>query len=909
LLVDASSFVYRAFHALPDLRSRSGHPTGAITGMINMLRRLRSDWPATYAACVFDPKGPTFRDALYPEYKANRSAMPDDLRAQLPIIFDAVRALGWPLVVVDGLEADDVIGSLAHQAMRQGLDTVIATGDKDLAQLVNDRVLLVDTMSRDGGPAKVTDVAGVKERFGVPPDRIIDYLALVGDAVDNVPGVHKVGPKTAVKWLEEFGSLDGVMQHAERVSGVVGENLRQALEWLPTARELVTVKCDADLSGVVPSFEEALQFRPVAPEGLARLRDEFDLAKSLRGLMDDPPEGAVGLGQPTLPAADLFSTEARYEVILDETGFEALLSSLAVATLVSFDTETTSIDARAADLVGLSFSWRVGEAFYLPVGHVYAGAPEQLSLAKVLDGLGPWLEDATRLKVGQNLKYDAHVLRRYGISLRGMAHDTLLQSYVLEAHRSHDLGSLAERHLGRRGLSYDEVTGKGAGRIGFEQVSVEVATQYAAEDADFTLHLHETLWPQIQSDARLLRVYEEIEMPVMRVLFEMEENGIEVDASLLEAQSNELAVTIGELEQQAHALAGGPFNLGSPKQLAEILFERLGYKPVKKTAKGAPSTDEDVLEELAHDYPLPKVLLTWRGMSKLKSTYTDKLPKMVDPKTGRVHTTFSQAVAVTGRLASSDPNLQNIPIRTQEGRRIRQAFVAPAGSVLLSADYSQIELRIMAHLSEDAGLIEAFETGQDVHRATASEIFGVPREEVNDEQRRYAKVINFGLIYGMSAFGLARNLDIERDAAKRYIERYFLRYPGVAQYMERIKQEAKSLGYVQTVFGRRLWLPEITSPNGPRRAGAERAAINAPMQGTAADLIKLAMVQMQAALEKAALKTRLLLQVHDELILEVPQNELPEVGELVPRVMENVASLRVPLVVSVGAGANWDAAH
>jgi len=909
LLVDASSFVYRAFHALPDLRSRSGHPTGAITGMINMLRRLRSDWPATYAACVFDPKGPTFRDALYPEYKANRSAMPDDLRAQLPIIFDAVRALGWPLVVVDGLEADDVIGSLAHQAMRQGLDTVIATGDKDLAQLVNDRVLLVDTMSRDGGPAKVTDVAGVKERFGVPPDRIIDYLALVGDAVDNVPGVHKVGPKTAVKWLEEFGSLDGVMQHAERVSGVVGENLRQALEWLPTARELVTVKCDADLSGVVPSFEEALQFRPVAPEGLARLRDEFDLAKSLRGLMDDPPEGAVGLGQPTLPAADLFSTEARYEVILDETGFEALLSSLAVATLVSFDTETTSIDARAADLVGLSFSWRVGEAFYLPVGHVYAGAPEQLSLAKVLDGLGPWLEDATRLKVGQNLKYDAHVLRRYGISLRGMAHDTLLQSYVLEAHRSHDLGSLAERHLGRRGLSYDEVTGKGAGRIGFEQVSVEVATQYAAEDADFTLHLHETLWPQIQSDARLLRVYEEIEMPVMRVLFEMEENGIEVDASLLEAQSNELAVTIGELEQQAHALAGGPFNLGSPKQLAEILFERLGYKPVKKTAKGAPSTDEDVLEELAHDYPLPKVLLTWRGMSKLKSTYTDKLPKMIDPKTGRVHTTFSQAVAVTGRLASSDPNLQNIPIRTQEGRRIRQAFVAPAGSVLLSADYSQIELRIMAHLSEDAGLIEAFETGQDVHRATASEIFGVPREEVNDEQRRYAKVINFGLIYGMSAFGLARNLDIERDAAKRYIERYFLRYPGVAQYMERIKQEAKSLGYVQTVFGRRLWLPEIASPNGPRRAGAERAAINAPMQGTAADLIKLAMVQMQAALEKAALKTRLLLQVHDELILEVPQNELPEVGELVPRVMENVASLRVPLVVSVGAGANWDAAH
>ena len=922
LLVDASSFVYRAFHAMPDLRSRSGLPTGAITGVINMLRRLRQDWPADFIACVFDPKGPTFRDAIYPAYKANRSAMPDDLRLQMAPIFDAVRALGWPLVVVDGLEADDVIGTLATQASAQGMRTVIATGDKDLAQLVCDDVMLIDTMSRDGGPVRVTDAKAVEDRFGVPPSRIVDYLALVGDAVDNVPGVDKVGPKTAAKWLQTHGSLQAVMEGAHAIGGAVGESLRRSLEWLPTARELVTVKCDADISAAVSSFESALRPQPVSAEGLTALRDTYDLGKSLRGLLDEASAGAAGVGpRPTTMGEGRWAGEqalpvpaspvgpVSYKTILSAEDLADLVTAMAAAPLVAFDTETTGLDPRQADLVGLSFSWAVGHAVYVPVGHRYAGVPDQLPLAEVLEALKDWLESDQHLKLGQNLKYDAHVLRRHGIRVAGIAHDTLLASYVLEAHRSHDLASLAERHLGRKGLSYDEVTGKGSKRIGFEEVAIDVATQYSGEDADFTFHLHEVLWAQISADPNLLRVYCEIELPALTVLLEMEEAGIGVATDLLGIQSEELTISIARLETKAHDLAGGPFNLGSPKQLAEILFERLGYPPVKKTAKGAPSTDEDVLAQLAQNYPLAKCLLQWRGLSKLKSTYTDKLPKMVDPQTGRVHTTFSQAVAVTGRLASSEPNLQNIPIRTPEGRRIRQAFVAPPGCRLVSADYSQIELRIMAHLSGDPGLVCAFEQGEDVHRATASEVFGAPREEVTDEQRRYAKVINFGLIYGMSAFGLAQNLDIERSAAKVYMDRYFSRYPGVARYMEEIKQQARAQGYVETVFGRRLWLPEIASPNGPRRAGAERAAINAPMQGTAADLIKIAMIQMAKALEAAGLRSRMLLQVHDELIFEVPEHEWQAISELVPSVMESVASLRVPLVVSIGSGANWDAAH
>ncbi|MEN9772679.1 MAG: polymerase [Pseudomonadota bacterium] len=930
LLIDASSFLYRAFHALPDLRTRTGLPTGALTGMVNMLRRVQTEWPAKHIACVFDPKGPTFRDAIYPEYKANRSSMPEDLAAQIPAIFKAVRALGWPLVVIDGVEADDVIGTLAHQATAQGLPTVIVTGDKDLTQLVNDSVVLIDTMSRDGGPAKVSDRAAVIEKFGVPPERIVDYLTLVGDTVDNVPGVEKVGPKTAAKWLQEYGSLDAVIAAADGIKGVVGENLRRALDWLPTAKTLVTVKTDCDLSGVIDDFHQTLIWQPLDMSVITELKETYQLDRSLRGIGEPisstgggSSRGAAARGDTSAPARDfsgalsgepspiasLFDQPTEYRAILDCAAFDGLLKEIDSAALVSVDTETTSIDPRAARIVGLSFSTEVGKAAYIPVGHQYAGAPEQLPLDEVLSRLKPWFENPDKKKVGQNLKYDMHVLKGAGIALRGVAFDTLLESYVLEAHKSHDLDSLSQRHLGRKGLSYDDVTGKGASRIGFEQVSIETATRYSGEDADFTLHLHQTLWPQIEQDPALTKLYQEIELPVAQVLWQMEHTGIEVNADLLIQQSDELAQKISALEAQAHELAGQPFNLGSPKQLGEILFGKLGYAPVKKTATGAASTDEDVLEKLAEDYPLPRILLEWRSFSKLKSTYTDKLPKMVDPVTHRVHTTFSQAVAVTGRLASSDPNLQNIPIRTPEGRRIRQAFVAPKGFSLMSADYSQIELRIMAHLSEDPGLLRAFMAGEDVHRATASEVFGVPLDQVTGEQRRYAKVINFGLIYGMSAFGLARNLDIDRSVAKNYIDQYFAKYPGVARYMDEIRKTAKAKGYVETVFGRRLWLPEINSPNGPRRQGAERAAINAPMQGTAADLIKIAMIQVQRALEQEKLRARLVLQVHDELVLEVPDEEVETIRRLLPQKMEHVASLRVPLLVEVGVGRNWDEAH
>jgi len=922
LLIDGSSFLYRAFHALPDLRTRSGLPTGALTGMVNMLRRVRTEWPARYIACVFDPKGPTFRDAIYADYKANRSAMPEDLSAQVQPIFKAVRALGWPLLQIDGVEADDVIGTLAREAGGRGLSTIIVTGDKDLAQLVNDRVILIDTMSRDGGPAKVSDRQAVMEKFGVPPELIVDYLSLVGDTSDNVPGVHKVGPKTAAKWLTQYGSLDAVMASAQEVSGAVGEHLRQALDWLPTAKKLVTIKTDCDLAGVVGSFDQDLAWRPLDLSAITEIRETYQLDRSLRGIGEAgqavapsgqaassaTAAGGIAAGA-TLAPSDLFNVQGEYQTIFDWQAFELFHAQLQAQPLVAFDSETTSIDPRAAQIVGLSFAWEVGKAFYIPLGHRYAGAPEQLPLQEVLEKLKPWFEDNLRQKVGQNLKYDAHVLAGAGVFLRGIVHDTLLESYVLEAHRSHDLDSLSQRHLGRKGLSYDDVTGKGASRIGFEEVAIETAARYSGEDSDFTFHLHQTLWPQIQSDEKLHRVYSHIEIPVAQVLWQMEHNGIEIDSRLLLEQGSELAKKISALEAQAHELAGQPFNLGSPKQLGEILFEKLGYTPVKKTATGAASTDEDVLEKLAEDYPLPKVLLEWRSFSKLKSTYTDKLPRMVDPKTRRVHTTFSQAVAVTGRLASSDPNLQNIPVRTPEGRRIRQAFVAPEGFKLMSADYSQIELRIMAHLSEDQGLLSAFKAGEDVHRATASEVFGVPLDQVSSEQRRYAKVINFGLIYGMSAYGLARNLAIDQGVAKNYIAQYFAKYPGVKRYMDTIREAAKSRGYVETVFGRRLWLPEISSPSGPRRQAAERAAINAPMQGTAADLIKLAMIQVQQSLEEKRLRSRLVLQVHDELVLEVPEAEVETLRALLPQKMETVAQLSVPLIVDVGVGDNWDEAH
>jgi DNA polymerase-1 len=796
---------------------------------------------------------------------------------------------------------------------------VIVSTDKDLTQLVGDRIELLDTMSRDGGPPRRFDRAGVIARFGVPPERIVDYLTLVGDSVDNVPGVEKVGPKTAVRWLNEYGSLDALVQQAGSIGGATGENLRKAVDWLPTARALITVRTDTDLSTQVPTLE-ALRSRPPDPQVLRRLFERFEFRSWLRDVEQGAGIGSALVsengkeGKPSeARSAKEASAEERpavqYETVLTEAQLDRWIERIEAAALTSMDTETTSLDPMQARLVGIALSVSEHEACYIPLAHRHPGGPAQLDLAYVLERLRPWLQSPRHPKVGQNLKYDSHVLANHGIALAGIEHDTLLQSYVLEAHRGHDMDALAERHLGRRTITYEQVCGKGARQIGFDEVSIERATEYSAEDAEVTLALHHVLWPRVREHQGLRFVYESIEIPVSRVLFTMERSGVLVDPDQLAAQSRELGERIMALEARAYELAGQPFNLGSPKQIGEILFGKLGLPVQKKTATGAASTDEDVLERLAADYPLPKTLLEHRALSKLKSTYTDKLASMIRPDTGRVHTTYGQTTAVTGRLASTDPNLQNIPIRTTEGRRIREAFVAPAGSHIVSADYSQIELRIMAHLSDDAGLLEAFAKGLDVHRATASEVFGVAADQVTADQRRTAKVINFGLIYGMSAFGLATNLGIGRDEARGYIERYFARYPGVARYMDATRALAKRQGYVETVFGRRLWLSEINSPNGPRRQGAERAAINAPMQGTAADLIKLAMVAVAEWLQRESLRSRLIMQVHDELVLEVPDPELELVRARVPDLMSHVASLKVPLAVGVGAGQNWDQAH
>lgn len=932
LLVDGSSYLYRAFHAMPDLRNAEGAPTGAIYGMINMLRRLRQDYAAAYMACVFDAKGKTFRDDLYADYKANRASMPEDLAKQIEPIHDAVRAMGWPILMVEGIEADDVIGTLAVEASAKGLSTIISTGDKDLAQLVNEQVTLVNTMSNEK-----LDRDGVIAKFGVPPERIVDYLTLVGDAVDNVPGVDKVGPKTAVKWLAQFDSLDGVIGHAAEIGGVVGQNLRNALDWLPQARVLVTVKCDCDLSGHHTSILESLQQKPEDKQAMLEFFTRMGFRSWLRDLKAELDGGdtagdqvgsggktgagraasATSAASGTVVATDaqgaLFAAdpppEKLYETVLTEAQLDDWLARITTAPLTAVDTETTSLDAMRAQLVGISLCCEPGKAAYIPVAHRYPGAPDQLSREHVLQRLKPWLEDASQRKVGQHLKYDSHIFANHGVTLRGIAHDTLLQSYVLESHRSHDMDSLALRWLDRKTITYQEVCGKGASQIGFDEVGIERASEYAAEDADITLQLHQVLSPRVETNERLRYIYEQIELPTARVLQRVERNGVLIDAGLLGAQSHELGTKLIALETQAHALAGQPFNLNSPKQIGEIFFDKLQLPIVKKTASGAPSTDEEVLQKLAEDYPLPKLLLEFRSLSKLKSTYTDKLPKMVNPDTGRVHTTYGQAIAVTGRLSSNEPNLQNIPVRTAEGRRIREAFVAPPGRSIVSADYSQIELRIMAHLSEDPGMLRAFASGEDIHRATAAEIFGVSLAEVNSEQRRAAKVINFGLMYGMSAFGLAGNLGVERSAAQMYMEKYFTRFAGVKRFMDDIRLQAKSHGFVETVFGRRLWLPEINSPNGPRRQAAERAAINAPMQGTAADLIKLAMVAVQDWLDRDSMQSLMVMQVHDELVLEVPDAELALVREKLPQLMAGVAQLKVPLVAEVGAGANWEVAH
>ena len=905
VLVDGSSYLYRAFHALPDLRNRHGVPTGAVKGVLSMLQKLRKETSANYIACVFDAKGKTFRDDWYPQYKANRPPMPDDLVQQIELLHDSIRAMGWPLLMIDGVEADDVIGTLARQAEALGVQTIISTGDKDITQLVNPMVRLVNTMSNES-----LDEKGVEEKFGVKPTQMVDYLTLIGDSVDNVPGVEKVGPKTAVKWLSQYGTLDEVVAHAGEITGVVGENLRKALPWLPTAKKLLSIKCDVPL----PVGIEGLVPQPQNIDELTQLFERLEFKTWLREL-EGRGTGTKGRDEEPLPTPGSSSlaprpSEARhYETILSDEQLKTWIERIKGAELVSVDTETTSLDPMTAQLVGISLSVQGHQGAYIPVGHTYAGAPAQLSRDHVLAALKDWLENPRLRKLGQNLKYDKHVFANCGILLGGVEHDTLLQSYVLESHRPHDMDDLAARHLGIITISYDDVTGKGASRIAFEQVEIARATEYAAEDADVTLQLHQVLYPQVEQDSKLLHIYRNIEMPVMEVLFTMERNGVLLDTRLLDQQSQELGIKMLGLEQAVHLQAGQPFNLNSPKQLQEILFVRHKLPVKKKTPGGLPSTDEDVLQGLALDHPLPKLILEYRSLSKLKSTYTDKLPRMVNARTGRVHTNYAQAVAITGRLSSNDPNLQNIPVRTAEGRRIREAFIAPPGSVIVSADYSQIELRIMAHLSQDKGLLQAFAAGEDVHRHTGSEIFGVESGAVTSEQRRYAKVINFGLIYGMSAFGLASQLGIERSAAQQYMERYFLRYPGVKDYMERTREAARSLGYVETIFGRRLYLNDIRASNAARRQGSERAAINAPMQGTAADLIKLAMIAVQGWISKSRMTSLLIMQVHDELVLEVPETEIDSVKSELPKLMNSVATLDVPLAVDVGVGPNWEKAH
>ena len=924
LLVDGSSYLYRAFFAgggdmsitLPD---GTVQKTGAIRIMVNMMQSLRKEYPAQYVACVFDAKGPTFRDAIYPQYKANRDPMPDDLRSQIAPIHEVVRLLGWSVLDVPGVEADDVIGTLAAAAASQGIEVVISSGDKDLAQLVNEHITIIDTMN-----GKRRDLAGVEAEFGVPARLMLDYQTLVGDTVDNVPGVAKVGPKTAVKWLQEYGSLQAVVDNAANIKGVVGENLRQALDWLPTGRSLLTIKTDCDLTDWVPELP-AMDSIAVGAQDTGALRvfcEKYGfkgLAKSLEAQQAAANGGAAaprggntsaspGLFDAPMPVAAPRVSNLVYDTILTWAQFDSWLDTIMAAELTALDTETTSIDDMRAEIVGISFSVKPGEAAYIPVMHTYPGAPEQLNREEVLAKLKPWLEDPKRLKLGQHIKYDRHVFANHGIEVQGYAHDTMLQSYVLEVHMPHGLSSLAERHLGRSGLTFEDLCGKGVNQITFDQVDIAKAAEYASEDADQTLDVHRVLWPQLQANEKLAFIYA-LEIASSETLYRVERNGVLIDAPTLAKQSHELGQRILQLETEAYEIAGQPFNLSSPKQLGEIFFDKLGMPVVKKTATGARSTDEEVLEKLAEDYPLPAKLLEHRGLAKLKGTYTDKLAQLALPRTGRVHTHYAQAVAVTGRLSSNDPNLQNIPIRTPEGRRVREAFVAPAGSVIASADYSQIELRIMAHISDDAALLKAFHDGLDVHRATAAEVFNVPVDQVSSEQRRYAKVINFGLIYGMSAFGLARNLGIDNTAAKNYIARYFDRYPGVKNYMESTRALARQQGYVETVFGRRLQLGGIQSAKGAQLAGLERAAINAPMQGTAADLIKLSMNAVQHVLHSEKRGTKMVMQVHDELVFEVPEGEVDWLKTEIPRLMAGVAQLKVPLLAEVGVGPNWDKAH
>jgi DNA polymerase-1 len=892
VLIDGSSYLYRAFHALPALTNSAGEPTGALHGVLTMiLKLLREEQPA-HVAVVFDAPGKTFRDDLYPEYKATRPPMPDELRSQVQPILDAVEALGLPLLRVEGVEADDVIGTLCTEGEQQGLRVLVSTGDKDLAQLVTDKVTLVNTMTDTR-----MDRDAVKAKFDVWPEQFIDYLALVGDSSDNIPGVPKVGPKTASKWLNQYDSADDIVEHGDEIKGKVGESLRDNVDSLRLSKELATIKTDVPLDVDIGD----LQASDGNTDALRALYSHYELRSLLRQL--DEESGSA-------PEAAVEDEKADYETVLDWKRFDAWLKKIGKAKLVAFDTETDSLDYMSAALVGLSLAVAAGEACYIPLAHDYPGAPDQLPRDEVLSRLKAWLEDDAQKKVGHHLKYDAHILARYDIALRGMAYDSMLESYVVNSVATrHDMDSVARQYLGKETIHYEDVAGKGAKQLTFNQVDLETASPYAAEDADITLQLHTALWSQLNDIPTLKRVYEDIEQPLVPVLFGMEEAGVLVDRKMLAKQSGELGKKMGELEAKAHELAGGPFNLGSPKQLQEILFEQQGLPVIRKTPKGQPSTAEDVLTELANDYELPAVIIDYRGVSKLKSTYTDKLPLMINERTGRIHTSYHQAVAATGRLSSTDPNLQNIPIRTEDGRRIRQAFVAPQGHVLLAADYSQIELRIMAHLSADEGLLKAFEKELDVHRATAAEVFGATLDDVTDDQRRSAKAINFGLMYGMSAFGLAKQLGISRGEAQEYVDLYFDRYPGVKQYMDDIRARASEKGFVETVFGRRLYLPEINARNAQRRQYAERSAINAPMQGTAADIIKRAMITVHDWLHAKNRGARMIMQVHDELVFEVETDKVDKVTAKVTELMNSAAELKVPLKVDAGTGSNWDEAH
>jgi DNA polymerase-1 len=916
VLIDGSSYLYRAFHALPPLTNSAGQPTGAVHGVLSMLLKFLREFEPPQIAVVFDAPGRTFRDDLFAEYKAHRAPMPDELRAQTEPLLEAVEALGLPLLRIEGVEADDVIGTLACLAASAGQQVVISTGDKDMAQLVNEHITLVNTMSNS-----VLDRAGVKAKFDVYPEQIIDYLALVGDSSDNIPGIDKVGPKTAAKWLNRYGTLEALLEHTAEIEGKVGDNLRAGLASLALSRKLATISCDLplplDAAGLVRRAPDTTRLRALYRRlELRSLLAQLEAGAAAAGAPAEPalPSPSAldtGLPEPAdAAAAALARIPRHYETVLDWHTFSRWLAALNAAELFAFDTETTSLDYMRTEIVGVSFCIEPGHAAYVPLGHDYAGAPEQLDRTRVMDALRPLLEDPEHGKVGQHLKFDMHVLQNCGVLLQGQRHDTMLESYVLNSTATrHDMDSMAAHLLGMRTIHYEDVCGKGARHITFNQVSIDKAAEYSAEDADVTLRLHRLLWPRLQQVPSLAQVYQQIEQPLVPVLQRMERHGVLIDRAMLHAQSGEIALRLREIESLAHSEAGGPFNLESPKQLQQVLFERLALPVMRKTPGGTPSTAEDVLEELAADYPLPRLILEYRGLAKLRSTYTERLPEQINPDTGRVHTSYHQAVAATGRLSSTDPNLQNIPIRSPEGRRIRQAFIAPRGQVLLAADYSQIELRIMAHLSGDEGLLRAFAEERDIHQATAAEVFGVALDQVTPDQRRSAKAINFGLIYGMSAFGLARQLGVARAAAQSYVELYFARYPGVRRYMDATREQARRDGYVETVFGRRLYLPEIHSRNRQLQQGAERAAINAPMQGTAADIIKRAMVTIDAWCQRPEVPAKLLMQVHDELVLEVAEDFIDQAALEVAAQMSGAAQLRVPLKVEVGSGLNWDQAH